>query len=91
LQSVVEVLLSHGADANANDLLEGSALQAACRSGNEGVVGLLLDHGANVTFASASQGSSGALQLSSIHGETFIVEMLLKHIECFEVPKREDR
>ncbi|KAJ6570993.1 ankyrin repeat-containing domain protein [Mycena vulgaris] len=73
---LVQLLLDSGADANARGEWYGSALHAACSSGNIGVVQLLLEHGANVNAAGGRNGT--ALQAASRSGHTALVELLLE-------------
>ncbi|KAF3933589.1 hypothetical protein ABW19_dt0205561 [Dactylella cylindrospora] len=76
LVNAVKELLKAGADINALDTLHGTALQAAVRSGAEGVINCLLDNGADVNIVGGEFASP--LILASC-GLSEIVERLLKH------------
>ncbi|KAF2715849.1 hypothetical protein K431DRAFT_211630, partial [Polychaeton citri CBS 116435] len=68
------MLLSHGADVNAQGGEYGSALQAACFRGYEKIVEMLLSHGVDVT---AYGEYSSALLTARSMGHVSIVEMLI--------------
>ena len=68
----MRVLLDHGADVNAHDILCGTALQAASSEDHDRVVRMLLDHGADVNAGSA-------LQAASSNGHDRVVQLLLKY------------
>ncbi|RMZ87896.1 hypothetical protein DV736_g4876, partial [Chaetothyriales sp. CBS 134916] len=84
---VVQMLLEHGADINAQggyyaDVnaqggLYGNALQAASDSGHEKVVQMLLERGADVNAQGGYYGN--ALQAASEGGHEKVVQMLLEH------------
>lgn len=54
----------------------GSALIAACYDGSQGIVQILLDHGASVDFVGGDYGN--ALQASAVAGASGIIELLLE-------------
>lgn len=70
-EDIVELLLKHKADVNAQ---HASVLQSACSGGHESIVNMLLDHGADVN---AHNGS--ALQSACYAGHGSIVQMLLNY------------
>ncbi|KAL8991971.1 MAG: hypothetical protein Q9169_007483 [Polycauliona sp. 2 TL-2023] len=73
----VEMLLSQGADAGAIHRQSGrNALAVASHCGNENVVQLLLQHGANVNIRDAS--SLCPLHLAAMRGHYGVVEQLLQ-------------
>src|SRR5262249_7066859 len=74
-EKVVELLLSKGAEVNAQGGEYGNALQAASRTGNEKVVELLLSKGAEVNAQGGGYGN--ALQAASWRGSEKVVELLL--------------
>ncbi|KAJ7117097.1 hypothetical protein C8R44DRAFT_708389 [Mycena epipterygia] len=76
-ESVVHLLLEHGADVNIVSREHGTALQAASSQGHEAVVRLLLDHGANVNTVGGSCGT--ALQAASSKGHEVVVQLLILH------------
>jgi ankyrin repeat protein len=75
---VVRLLLERGADINAGDDSDITALQYAAEEGHEEVVSILLSCGAD----SSRRGSSGltALILSSFSGRLDVVQHLLQHM-----------
>jgi ankyrin repeat protein len=74
--NTVQVLLEHGADANA---LGGgwNALQVACFNGHHKIVQVLLEHGADVNAPSG--GYANALQVACFEGHDKIVQVLLEY------------
>lgn len=74
---VVQILLQHGADVNAQGGVFNSALEAASIKGHKEVVQILLDHGADVN----AQGkfNSYALHAASSEGHDQVVRILLAH------------
>jgi hypothetical protein len=75
LSAIVRLLLSAGADANAQSGYYGSALQAASWFNEEQIVKLLIEGGADVNAEDAECGS--ALQVASTRGQKQIAKMLL--------------
>jgi ankyrin repeat protein len=75
-ESIVRLLLEHGADPNAANFFE-TALQVAVKRGRSTIVKLLLDHGADVNFREG--GSGTALQSASNEGDVALIELLLDH------------
>lgn len=76
-EKVVQILLEHNADINAQSTHRGSALQVASVGGHEKVVQMLLDHDADVNADGGYHGN--ALQATSAVGYDRIVQMLLDH------------
>lgn len=72
---LVDTLLEHGADVNAQDENYGNALQAACSGGFEKVVQILLDKGADVNAQGGRHGN--ALQAACSGGFEKVVRILL--------------
>ena len=72
---IVELLLSHGADVNAQGGPYGNALQAASYKGHKTTVKLLLSHGADVNAQGGPYGN--ALQAASYKGHKTTVKLLL--------------
>jgi hypothetical protein len=75
LSTVTRLLLSKGADVNAQSRLFGTALEAASWRGDEQIVKTLLDQGADVNAQSRRHGN--ALQAASKGGREQVVKMLL--------------
>ncbi|KAF2124635.1 hypothetical protein P153DRAFT_325872, partial [Dothidotthia symphoricarpi CBS 119687] len=75
--TVTKVMLSHGADVNAQGGRYGNALQAASAEGHEQVVKMLLNKGTNVNVNAQGGRYSNALQAASIEGHKQVVKMLL--------------
>jgi ankyrin repeat protein len=75
LSAIVRLLLSAGADANAQSGYYGNALQAASGENKEQVVRILLDRGADINARGGNYGS--ALQAASWFGEEQIVKLLI--------------
>ncbi|EON65785.1 hypothetical protein W97_05024 [Coniosporium apollinis CBS 100218] len=75
LYEVAALLLSKGADVNAQTGLDGSALQVALARGYKEIAELLLSKGADVNAQGALDGT--ALQVASARGYKEIVELLL--------------
>ncbi|CAG8164625.1 unnamed protein product [Penicillium salamii] len=77
--TIVQILLEHGADVNAQVSAQGgfhrSALQAASSRGHDNIVQMLLEHGADVKALESYHGS--ALQAASSGGHHKIEQMLL--------------
>jgi ankyrin repeat protein len=74
-EKVVELLLSKGADVNAQGGVYGNALQAASFGGHDTTVELLLSQGADVNAQGGGYGN--ALQAASYRGHDTTVELLL--------------
>ncbi|GMF75401.1 unnamed protein product [Aspergillus oryzae] len=72
----VEMLLSKGADINAQGRQYETALQVACCRGHDQVVQILLEKGANIHHFSGKYGN--ALQAASLGGHDRIVQMILE-------------
>ncbi|CEO59613.1 Putative Pfs, NACHT and Ankyrin domain protein [Penicillium brasilianum] len=70
-----QVLISKGADVNAQGGQYGNALQAASLGGHEEVVKMLLDQGVDVNAQGGEYGN--ALQAASLGGHEEVVQMLL--------------
>lgn len=73
---VVQILLQHRANVNAQGGAHGTALQAASRGGHVEVVKLLLVYGANINALSWRYGT--ALQAASEGAHIYIVRILLE-------------
>ena len=77
-KKMVQMLLAHGADADAFD---GNGMMAplhhACKSRNAAVVEVLLEHGANVNLP--TRDGAHPLHIAVSKGEENIIVMLLKH------------
>ncbi|KXG52095.1 uncharacterized protein PGRI_083790 [Penicillium griseofulvum] len=73
--NIVQLLLDQGADVNAQDGKNGTALQAAALEGHAHIVRLLLDQGADVNAQGGWYGT--ALQAASLRGHGEVVQMLL--------------
>ncbi|KAJ6103492.1 hypothetical protein N7486_005919 [Penicillium sp. IBT 16267x] len=74
---IVQILLEHGADVNAQGGHYGNALYAASWEGHDKIVQMLLEHGADVNAQGGDFGN--ALQAASSKGHDKIVRMLLEH------------
>ncbi|KAJ7278167.1 hypothetical protein C8J57DRAFT_1576462 [Mycena rebaudengoi] len=72
---MVQLLISQGANMNAEGGRYGNALQAASKGGHEAVTQLLLDQGANVNAQGGSLGN--ALTAASLFGHEAVVQLLL--------------
>ena len=75
-ESIVQMLLDHGAEVNSQGGYYGNALQAAAGSGSKPIVALLIQHGAQVEASGGAYGN--ALQAASRNGHTDVVELLLE-------------
>jgi len=75
--SIVQILLSYGADFDNEDKENPTALQIACSNGNEDFVNMLLAHGADVNAQSGPAGH--ALRVACSAGHEKIVDILLAH------------
>ncbi|KAF5395162.1 hypothetical protein PHET_06770 [Paragonimus heterotremus] len=73
--SVVELLVSRGADVNRTTITNSTALRAACFDGHEQVVRFLVDHGANVEIP--NRHGHTCLMISCYRRHDQIVEFLL--------------
>ncbi|KAJ6496284.1 ankyrin repeat-containing domain protein [Mycena sanguinolenta] len=73
---MVQLLLAHGADSNAEDT-SGSVLQRASAAGHQEIVKMLIEHGANVNAADLSGASALTSALRAGHAE--IARLLLNH------------
>ncbi|KAJ7117127.1 ankyrin repeat-containing domain protein [Mycena epipterygia] len=81
-EALVRLLLDHGADVNITGEDFGTALQAASFNGHEGLVQLLILHGANSNMPNALNEkyiTVTALQAASYRGHKAIVQFLLNH------------
>lgn len=81
----VELLLSHGADANATNHFGASALMAAAAGGDEKSVRLLLKHGANANAQPGNDvpsfilgGGRSSLMWAAYRGDTAIMKRLIE-------------
>ena len=72
--AVLELLLAHGADANARQQGGWTALQAAAQNGNRPMAELLLAHGADPSLRADNNQTPLDMALSHGHGE--LVELL---------------
>ncbi|KAJ7278161.1 ankyrin repeat domain-containing protein [Mycena rebaudengoi] len=72
---VIQLLISQGANMNAQGGYYGNALQAAALEGHEAVVQLLLNQGANVNAQGGEYWT--ALQAASLEGHETVVQLLL--------------
>lgn len=75
LQQFIELLISHGADINAN-CLEGSALFYSIILGNFSAASLLIKHGADVNFRE-ERAYIDNLSLAKKHGNLELVKMIV--------------
>jgi ankyrin repeat protein len=75
--AAVQAFLEQGADVNARDQWERTALYYAAEKGHKEVVELLLEHGADVN--ARDQGGRTALQHPAEKGYEEVVELLLEH------------
>ncbi|KAJ6088396.1 hypothetical protein N7486_009657 [Penicillium sp. IBT 16267x] len=76
-ETIVQKLLEHGADVNAQGGYHRNALQAASFQGHHKTVQMLLEHGADVNSQGGRYGN--ALQAASFQAHHKIVQMLLEH------------
>ena len=76
-KNIVELLLSHGANVNAQDSDYCTALHYASSRGHKDVVDVLIRHGA--TLNGANRNGQTALYLASSAGHLNVVEILLLH------------
>ncbi|KAJ7847783.1 hypothetical protein B0H13DRAFT_2405537 [Mycena leptocephala] len=74
---MVQLLVEHGANVNAQGGNYRSALQAASDWGHINIVQLLIEHGANVNAQGGHFGN--ALQVASYRGHIDIVQLLIEH------------
>ncbi|KAJ5422098.1 NACHT nucleoside triphosphatase [Penicillium cf. griseofulvum] len=72
---IVQILLDHSADVNAQGGVYGNALQAAASGGYEKIVQILLDHSADVNAQGGLYGN--ALQAAAYGGHEKVVQILL--------------
>lgn len=92
-KAIVELLVSRGADINARpgDGLSSTALQAACKQGNQGIVELLLVKGAEVNADFGPHNGKGALASAVWSRNIEIVKTLLHHgADIDSVPNRRE-
>jgi ankyrin repeat protein len=75
--NIVQILLEHGADINAQGGDYGNALQAASTEGHDKIVQKLLERGADVNAQGGEYGN--ALRAASSEGHDKIVQTLLKY------------
>ncbi|KAJ7481304.1 ankyrin repeat-containing domain protein [Mycena galericulata] len=74
---MVQLLVEHGANVDAQDGRYGTALQAAAEQGHEDIVGLLIEHGVNVNAEGGEYGT--AMQAAADGGHEDIVQLLIEH------------
>ncbi|KAJ7923122.1 ankyrin repeat-containing domain protein [Mycena leptocephala] len=74
---IVQLLIEHSANVNAQGERFGNALQAASFNGHRDIVQLLIEHGANVNVHGGEYGS--ALQAASFSGYIDIIQLLIQH------------
>ena len=74
--AIAEVLVTHGANVNAEDIT-GTPLHAAALAGHTAMVEFLVSMGVDVN-ASASEGTT-PLHRAAANGHTDIIELLIKH------------
>ncbi len=74
--AIAEVLVTHGANVNAEDIT-GTPLHTAALAGHTAMVEFLVSMGADVN-ASASEGTT-PLHRAAANGHTDIIELLIKH------------
>jgi len=82
---MIQLLLDHGANINANLPGVQTALMAACRDGSEAVAKFLLDHGANADLWVQRKGD--ALQAAAWNGSESIAKLLLAHGADIKAPE----
>ena len=75
---VLQLLLAHGADANAKDGWDWSLLHYTAYDGSMDMTRLLLNKGANVN-AKENEAGKTPLHLSAEQGHKTVVEMLISH------------
>jgi ankyrin repeat protein len=85
---VVRLLLERGADVNASDYYNYTALNNAARQGHEEVVSILLSCGANSSRRSVT--GSTALIVASFTGHLDVVRQLLQHMAGRGLDERDD-
>jgi ankyrin repeat protein len=85
---MLELLIAHGADINANTPGQDSALMTACSRENKGLVQYLLEHGALVNLWVANTGD--ALQQAAATGNESIVKLLLANGADVKAPQGAD-
>ncbi|KAJ6476661.1 ankyrin repeat-containing domain protein [Mycena vitilis] len=74
---MVQLMINHGAEVNAEGGRYGTALQAASCVGQVDAVGLLIASGANINLPGGEYGA--ALHAASYEGHRNIVELLIRH------------
>jgi ankyrin repeat protein len=74
---IVQLLIGHGADVDAQGGQFVNAFQAASFNGHINIVQLLIEHGANVNAQGGEYG--GTLQVASFNGHIDIVQLLIGH------------
>jgi ankyrin repeat protein len=75
--NIVQLLIEHGADVNAQSGDYGNALQAASSEGHIDIVQLLIEKGADVNAQGGEYG--GTLQAALFNGHIVIVQLLIGH------------
>jgi ankyrin repeat protein len=73
---IVQLLIEHSANVNAQGGDFGNALQAASFNGHMTIIQLLIEHGAHVDVHGGEYGS--ALQAASFHGHIDIIQLLIQ-------------
>ncbi|HVM63144.1 MAG TPA: ankyrin repeat domain-containing protein [Verrucomicrobiae bacterium] len=76
-REIAEILLTHGADPNAKDLINQTPLHAAVVSGMTDIAELLIAHGADVNVRDVAGGTP--LRLAETAGNKAIADLLRKH------------
>ncbi|KAJ6574458.1 ankyrin repeat-containing domain protein [Mycena capillaripes] len=74
---MVQLLVEHGANVNAQGGTYHTAMQAASHSGHKNIVQLLIEHGANVNAQGGRYHT--AMQAASHSGHKNIVQLLIEH------------
>ncbi|KAI3336945.1 hypothetical protein HD806DRAFT_23229 [Xylariaceae sp. AK1471] len=77
-ESIVRLLISQGADVNAQAGLYGTALQASVTSESESVARLLINHGADINTKTRS-GYGTAFLAAVYHGSESLARLLIDH------------
>ena len=77
-QDVLETIITHGADVNATDKNNETALMVACRKGNINTINVLLNAGANPNFADDS-GYTCIHDVVDGYGSKDVLETIISH------------